>query len=93
MLTLIDLKAEFKASNPNADPFGCTLSWLYAACDALTFEHDVPVPTDWHLIPSPFGPNGSYEYDTCTEANPQALLAFGALLLRAHDALVQQQVY
>jgi len=48
------LKQEFTSSDVG-DPWGTSMSWMFAICDFLVLRRGVPVPKEWGFSPSPFG--------------------------------------
>lgn len=88
LLTLDDLKAEYRLSGDAGDPWGTCMAWWFAVAGEM-FERGLNVPDDWHYRPGAGGgrdPDSS-EGEICLEASDEALEAFGGVLCRLYGIL------
>lgn len=46
----------------DGDEWGWAMSWLFAICDAMTFDRDMEVPAEWDFRPSPLGKSTDDEW-------------------------------
>ena len=54
MLTLADLRSEFRLTYDGGDAWGHVMHWWFTIADDLYFR-GVPLPPDWEFRPSPMG--------------------------------------